>query len=96
MVSFRRLSKGQLPGRSYLGRWWGDTTPTYEDLVALARICLRQALMARNLETSAALFRLAHEYRRRAAEITQFPNSQFSLEPAKEAAEQWGCGDCVA
>jgi hypothetical protein len=65
----------------------GDTMPTYEDLIALAHICHRQALTVPSLGASAALFRLAHEYKRRAAEMTLFPNPQFSLEPAKEAAE---------
>jgi hypothetical protein len=57
--------------------------PKHEDLIALARICLRQALTVRNLEQSAEFFRLAHEYKRRAADMRQFPNPQFGLEPAK-------------
>ena len=48
---------------------WGDTMPTYKDLVELARICLSQARMAHNTEASAALFRLSQEYGRRATEL---------------------------
>jgi hypothetical protein len=48
---------------------WGDTMPTYKDLVELARICLSQARTAHNSEASAALLRLAREYSSRAAEL---------------------------
>jgi hypothetical protein len=61
--------------------------PTHEDLIALARICLRQALTVRNVEQSAEFFRLAHEYECRAAEMRQLPHSQFGPKPANEAAK---------
>jgi hypothetical protein len=48
---------------------WGDTMPTSNDLVELARICLSQARTAHNSEASAALFQLAHEYSHRAIEL---------------------------
>jgi hypothetical protein len=47
----------------------GDTMPTYKDLVELAQICLGQAPTAQNSEASAALYQLARDYNRRAAEL---------------------------
>jgi hypothetical protein len=55
--------------------------PTYKDLVELARICLGQARRAQNSQASAALYQLAREYSRRAAELdtARIPDLQQGL-----------------
>jgi hypothetical protein len=56
---------------------WGEIMPTYmDDLIELARICLRHADAVGDAKMSDALFRLALEYRRRAVELecSKIPN----------------------
>jgi hypothetical protein len=43
--------------------------PTKSDLVELARICLKQARVAKSAVATAALRRMAKEYQRRAAQL---------------------------
>jgi hypothetical protein len=43
--------------------------PTYDDLVELAEICLRQARAAKSRAVAAELRRMAKEYQKRAAEL---------------------------
>jgi len=43
--------------------------PTYDDLVELAEICLRQAHAAKSRAVAAELRRMAKEYQKRAAEL---------------------------
>ena len=42
---------------------------TYDDLVALARICMKQSTLASSKTVAAELRRLAQEYQRRAADL---------------------------
>ena len=43
--------------------------PTYEDLVELADVCLRQARLAKSRAVAAELRRMAKEYKKRASEL---------------------------
>ena len=43
--------------------------PTYDDLIELAEICLRQTHAAKSRTVSAELRRMAKEYQKRAAEL---------------------------
>ena len=45
--------------------------PTYDDLVELAEICLRQAHAAKSRAVAAELRCMAKEYQKRAAELTR-------------------------
>jgi hypothetical protein len=50
--------------------------PTHEDLVELARVCLRQAGASQDSDASATLFRLALDYSRRATELDSTKNNE--------------------
>jgi hypothetical protein len=54
----------------------GTSVPTYKDLLGLVRICFNQARRTKSSEPSAALFRLAREYNRRAAELETAKNHE--------------------
>ena len=64
------------------------TMPSHNDLVELARICLDQALKAKNETAAAELRRMADDYQRRAGELrTGSPLSPAS-EHARPVAQQ--------
>ena len=48
----------------------GALMPTYDDLIELAEICLRQARAAKSRAVAAELRRMAKEYQKRAAELS--------------------------
>jgi predicted lipoprotein len=49
----------------------GALMPTYDDLIELAEICLKQARAAKSRAVAAELRRMAKEYQKRAAEPDQ-------------------------
>ncbi len=47
---------------------------TYEDLVELARLCVRNARITTNIEVADELWRMAKEYQAKAAILGDFPD----------------------
>jgi hypothetical protein len=63
---------------------------SYDDLIELARLCLRRAAATRNAATAAALRVLAGEYQARAAaldEAPHMPNISAAFESSPQRAQ---------
>jgi len=68
-IHFCPLSGSKRPGRCQRTNDRCSNMQTYEDLVELASICLRQARAAKSRAVAAELRRMAKEYQKRAAEL---------------------------
>jgi hypothetical protein len=71
---------------------------SYEDLIELARLCLRQAAATRNQAAAAELRRMASDYQARAAALdaARAPTPQPALQqqqPQREGSDSGDGGD---
>jgi hypothetical protein len=58
---------------------------SFDDLIELARICMRQSTLAGSKRVAAELRRMAKEYQRRAADLVQGDDASVSADPPSAA-----------